>query len=357
VTDRRPLSRRQLLWATATIGAAASTGGGAAAVMSDAERASGTLTAGILELESVWGNAGGTDDPTHISISDPEGSEQITVDVSGNPSYVWFRTQCAQCTPGEEELEVRFGLDTDGDGNPDQWLDGFGGGQYRTLRAARELLGEGVLLGELAPDETWHLVVDWRTGTTPTAIDDAFDFGFYATQTRHVMNASRVAPAWECDVDCSTGGGTGDESDLPAISWVAFCGDGTFDPDFRPERSADERTLLLETDSYTVPDSVVEIAVKYGQYLDVFQYDGQTSITVGDPAAETFEHTGGNQYDGTDRNNTNFCAGSGGCKFEFPDTWECTGWGSSGDGGPPSNPGGGPPSSLDGPANPGGDPQ
>jgi hypothetical protein len=316
VSDRRSLSRREVLWATATIGAAASTGGGAAAVLSDTERTRSVVTAGILDLDSSWGNAADADDPTDISISAPSGRETITVSTSGNPSYVWFRTQCVQCTPDEEILQVRLGLDTDTDGTVDQWLEGFEGGGYLSLRAARDLLGDGVLLGDISPDETWHLVVDWRTETTTTTIDEQFRFGFHAAQTRHVMNAASVAPSWECTVVCN-----GEDTSTPSISWVAFCGDDGFEPSFTPALSDDEHTLLLDTENYTVPDSVGQIAIKYGQFMDVFQHTGQSSLTVGSSAGETFEHTGGNEYDGTDRDNANFCDGSAGCKYNFPG-WE-----------------------------------
>jgi hypothetical protein len=107
---------------------------------------------------------------------------------------------------------------------------------------------------------------------------------------------------------------------------VSFCGDPDFSTDFTPERSDDERTLLLDTSGYTVPNDVEKIAIKYGPYIDVFDYTGQESVEVGtDDAVATFEHDGGNEYVNADTGETvdwdskHFCNGLGGCKYEFPD--------------------------------------
>jgi hypothetical protein len=319
VTDDRFLSRRQLLWAAATVGAAASTGGGTAAVFKDSNRFEATLTAGTLDLTTSWSSGDGSD--SSFEVSSNEGSQRIDIALSGNPSYVWFGTKCKECTAVEEELSVRFGIDRDGS---IEWLDGFDGTAdgYLSLREARDRFVDGVLLGEFDPSSDAALLVEWTTAEGVTDEYSAtFEFDFYATQRRHVMDPSTVEPPWGCDRTCGA-----ETAGLPAISWVSFCGDPDFDREFTPERSDDERTLLLETDDYTVPDDVERIGVKYGTYIDVFEHTGQEAVEVGtDDAVATFEQTGGNEYTNVDTgedgdwDSSSFCNGLGGCKYEFPD--------------------------------------
>jgi hypothetical protein len=292
----------------ATVGAAASTGSGAAAVMTDSERLGSSLTAGMLDLDSSpsWGNTNSTDDSAPGSISGNEGREAVTLSVSGNPSYLWFRTQCKTCEPVEETLLVRFGVDTDADGTVDRWLQGFDGTDdgYLTLRAARERYGEGVLLGDLAPEEAWDLVVEWTTdGVVSTTLDAAFDFDFYATQTRHVGNTAAVAPDWDCpDVACEEGG-PGDPKD---ISWVAFCGSAPIDGDDVVFSLTDDGSTVVLED---VPESVDVLLLKYSTRLDVFDLtvdDGPYTVGEG----TTYEQDA-NSYPGTDpeRSNSEPCPG------------------------------------------------
>ena len=322
MSDRRPLSRRKLLLAVATTGAAASTGSGAAALMTDSERTKSVVTAGTLEIETIpsWENAGSgsTGTGTQIQLSGNEGQEHVRFQVSGNPSYVWFRTRCKQCKPIEEKLSVRFGLSVDGTVD---WFDDFE--NFVSLREARDRLGDGFRLGEFEPDTQKTLRIEWRTdGDVESETTVEFDFTFHAVQTRHVMNADSVAPPWECDVDCST-----TTESVPAISWVGFCGDDGFETDFTPQRSDDERTLLLDTDAYTIPESVETITIKYGQFIDTFDYAEQSEITVGtDDARDTFERVRGN-YQGTDLSDKNFCGDDPGRKYEFPDETGDGGWG------------------------------
>jgi len=318
VTDRRDLSRRKLLWAVATAGAAASAGSGTAAVMYDSEIVDSEMTAGMLDLDTdpSWAN----DSSFGAASKGDSGTETVTLSVSDNPSYLWFRTKCIQCDPVEEALFVRFGVDTDGDGDVERWLSD----DYLSLRKARERFGEGVNLDEIEPTETWEFVVEWEIRENvrdDTNVD--FDFDFYATQSRHVMNTDSVAPDWQCPSGC---GGTVDG--LSAISWVAFCSSSEFsrdDLDF--ERSDDKRTLMIKN----LPDRIDTILLKYGTKLDVFgtdgSQDGQLSLTVGDG---TSEYQDGNSYPGTEplRSNSIPCPDSYGCKYEFPDEkgpggWEC----------------------------------
>lgn len=325
MTDGRDLSRRKLLWAVATAGAAASTGSGTAAFMHDSEVVDSSVAAGVLDLETdpSWGNDSTTDPFGDGTASEGDsGSETVTLSVSNNPSYLWFRTRCAQCDPVEEALFVRFGVDTDSDGTVEQWLSD----DYLSLREARERFGEGVELGEIGATDTWEFVVEWelREGL-PEDTDVGFDFGFHAAQSRHVMNTDSVAPSWECPDDCDGTGDTGGEPDdgLAAISWVAFCsptkvvaGDIVF------TLSDDGRTLVFDS----LPDDIETILLKYGTSLDVFEAP-QSSVTVGDGTTYAQE---GNSYPETDptRSNSTPCPDSYGCKYEFSDSgdgqWECT---------------------------------
>jgi hypothetical protein len=318
VTDRRSLSRRKLLWAAATVGAAASTGSGAAAVLSDSEDGlRGDVTAGVVDLTTSpeWGNS---DSLGTISKRD-SGSKSIDISVTNNPAYVWFRTDCKQCEPIEESLYVRYGLDTDGDGTADQDLSGG----FVSLRDAREQFGEGFHLGTLSPDAEWTLIAEWKmqdhvqTSTLPLTFD------FYATQRRHVASPDgvRLPSHWDCG-DCEDPPETEKEDGL--ISWVAFCGSEVLETDFTPQRTQQNTlgdTLLLDTDAYTIPEFVDTIAIKYAQTIEVFDYTGQDSVTVDIQNGTTHDHLGGNTYKHTDRSSSNFCNGQAGCKYDFGQGW------------------------------------
>jgi hypothetical protein len=325
MTDRRSLSRRQILWATVTAGAAASVGSGTAAMFQDQERFQSAVDAGELDLEIPTSS---------FDISGNSGSKGLTVSVSGNPAYVWFRTQCKQCTTVEEKLSVRFRVARDED---IQYLTGFDGTEdgYLSLRDARERLGGGVQLpGKFDPDSEVDLVVEWTTSgsTVSEELRTQFDFGFYAAQTRHVMNSSKVTLPWDdCEVDCSSS-----TSDVSGISWVAFCGSSDFKNNFTPVRSENNRKLRLDTSEYTISTKVRTIAVKYGQQIDVFNVDELNgngwpdTVKVG--TGTTYERAEGNNYvtpDGDSWSNNEFCNVSSGCKYDFPDPdggeWECTG--------------------------------
>jgi len=321
VSDHRPLSRRKLLLAVATTGAAASTGSGAAAMFHDSETTTSAMTAGTLDLElGPWTSDSAGPSPFEdgtVSNGD-SGRERRELSISDNPGYLWFRTACAcdPATPVEEALFLRFGVDEDGDGTVDRWLTD----DHLSLREAREQFGEGVSIGELPATATWQFVVDWKVEENiadETTVE--FDFVFYATQSRHVMNVDSVAPDWECDCD-GTGGGEGGEESLPGISWVAFCASKPFsEGDVEFSRSEDERTLTLTS----VPDAVGTIALKYGPYLDVFTDLTESTFTVGTGGMYEAQ---GTQYPGTDptRSNSVPCPESYGCKYEFDEeTWEC----------------------------------
>jgi hypothetical protein len=322
VIDGRDLSRRKLLWAVATVGAAASAGSGTATFLHDSEVTESTMTAGMLDLDTdpSWGNDSATGPFGGGTASKGDsGRETVTLSVSDNPSYLWFRTRCAQCEPVEEALFVRFGVDTDTDGTVDQWLsDG-----YLSLREARERYGDGVNLGEIGATDTWEFVVEWELREAlPEDTAAGFDFGFYAAQSRHVMNTSDVAPDWACPGECDgTGDPGGGPDGLAAISWVAFCTPTPInEDDIQFTVSDDGRTLAFDS----LPDEVETILLKYGTSLDVFDAP-QSSVTVGDGTTYTQE---GTSYPGTDplRTNATPCPDSYGCKYEFSDdggSWEC----------------------------------
>ena len=322
MSDHRPLSRRKLLLAVATTGAAASTGSGAAAMFHDSETTTSAMTAGTLDLElGPWTSDSAGPSPFEdgtVSNGD-SGRERRELSISDNPGYLWFRTACAcdPATPVEEALFLRFGVDEDGDGTVDRWLTD----DHLSLREAREQFGEGVSIGELPATATWQFVVDWKVEENiadETTVE--FDFVFYATQSRHVMNVDSVAPDWECDCD-GTGGGEGGEESLPGISWVAFCAPESFSKDgVYFSRTDDERTLILEN----IPDSVHTVVIKYGTYLDVFDHTGQSSLTVG-TTKDTYDQRR-DAFPGTDptRSNGAPCPESYGCKYEFDEKmWEC----------------------------------
>ena len=324
MTDRRDLSRRKLLLAVATAGAAASTGSGTAALMHDSEAVSSSVAAGLLDLDTdpSWGNDAGTGPFGGGTASQGDsGRETVTLSVSDNPSYLWFRTRCATCTRAEEVLFVRFGTDTDGDGTVDQWLTD----DYLSLRDARERFGEGVNIGELDATETWEFVVEWELREAIQEDSDVgFDFGFYAAQSRHVMNTDSVAPNWECPDECDdTGDPGGDPSDsLSAISWVAFCSSTPVnEDDIQFTLNDNGRMLVFDT----LPVEIDAILLKYGTRLDVFDTP-QSSVTVGEGTTYTQQ---GNSFPETSptRSNATPCPGSYGCKYEFSDdgggSWEC----------------------------------
>lgn len=304
-----------------TVGAAASAGSGTAALLSDSESfGESTVTAGVVDLETdpSWGNDGSLG-----TISQGEsGSRTVEITLADNPSYVWFRTDCKQCTAVEDALYVRYGIDTDGDGESDLSItDG-----YITLGEARERYGTGYQLGTLDPSKTWTLIAEWELREPTESTDVSLSFDFYATQTRHVSDPGDISLPWSCE-GCngsSIGTPTTEES---VISWVSFCGDSVFEPDFTPVREG-THTLLLDTDAYTVGTEADTIVIKYGTTLEVFHRDGEwpSSLTVGQGDGEVFQQTG-NNYDRTSRTNSNFCDGEAGCKFEFDDggggEWEC----------------------------------
>lgn|GEM_PF-2360704 len=330
MTDPESFPRRKLLWTLTTIGAAASTGSGAAALLSDSETlGESAVTAGVVDLEAKpsWGN----DDSLGTISAGESGSRTVELTVSDNPSYIWFRTDCKQCLQVEDALYVRYGVDTDGDGQIDLPITGG----YISLAEARDRYGTGQFIGTLDPTETWTFVAEWEPRERAKSTDVPLSFDFYAAQTRHVSDPDNVALPRSWPETCSDCGGP--SIAVSGISWAAFCGESTFDTEFTPELDG-PRTLLLDA----VPDGVERIVLKYGQTMEVFtvaDIDG-SSITVGRGDGTTYQHEKGNTFGNTDLSNPNFCGGEAGCKYEFDeDNWECADEQESEDPGPPDDPG------------------
>lgn len=358
MTDRRSLSRRKLLWAAATVGAAASTGSGAAAVLSDSEQIGSEMTAGTLDLTAQWGN---TDSTTQTRIrtgesDDTDGQKRVVLTVGDNPAYVWVRIPCKDKekkkwgkgwsrdwgswkgkygadkhrnnrksddkhgrsadsdsfmndgdphSDGSDDILVRIGVD---DGDEVRWFTGDSGSAFVSPSEVYEQFNEGVYLGQLDPgsDNAWEFVIDWKAGgVLMKSAEIDLDFTFYATQSRHV-DPEMAKPDWDCDK--STGSG---------ISWVAFCASGEFDKGaIDLSLSDDERTLSLSG----VPDDVVDtVTIKHGTNLMVVTYSGQNSITVGDGDYSQVQ----SGFSGTNQSNPDPCPDSTTyCKYEFPDGWE-----------------------------------
>lgn len=358
MTDRRSLSRRKLLWAAATVGAAASTGSGAAAVLSDSEQVGSEMTAGTLDLTAQWGN---TDSTTQTRIrtdesDDTDGQKRVVLTVGDNPAHVWVRIPCKDKekkkkwgkgwsrdwgswegkyggdkhrknqknrnkydrtdisgsfmndgdshSDGYDDILVRIGVD---DGDEVEWFTGDGGSAFVSPSEVYEQFNEGVHLGQLDPgsDNAWEFVIDWKAGGVlmKTAEID-LDFTFYATQSRHV-EPEMAKPDWDCD-----------EATVSGISWVAFCASDEFDKDaIDLSLSDDERTLSLSG----VPDVVETVTIKHGTNLMVVTYSDQNSITVGDGDYSQVQ----SGFSGTNQSNPDPCPDSNTyCKYEFPDGWE-----------------------------------
>ncbi|MFC6988189.1 hypothetical protein ACFQJD_04700 [Haloplanus sp. GCM10025708] len=238
---------------------------------------------------------------------------------------------------------MRFGVDTDRDGVVDRWLDGFDGTDdgYRSLRVARERLGEGHLLGELSPDVTWDLVVEWTTGTVTSDLDVEFDFGFYATQTRHAMNSAAVTPDWSCPGRlCGT---STPPSSAGEISWIALSCPSEITPqDVTLDLSDDGGTVAVVGLSESI--TVETVLLKYGQRLDVFEgpvTEGQTFTTGEAAATYTQEKSAFPETNTTPpRSNSNPCPESYWIKYETDENrWFTGGDGSKNEGPSPNGTG------------------
>ena len=317
------LSRRQLLYAVAATGAAAGSGSGVAAMLTDTERVSSQFTVGTLDLDvdvrspSSWQHGAYTGS---LGINESE-TAVFELSVDSNPAYVWLVSPCPTCEPIESKLDVRLDLTVPG-ADTVTLFDG-------TLGAFRAAYGSGALLSTqaLASDgETWTVSFTW-TLTEPVADTDvAFGFEFRAVQQRHLGNPRTYDLGLPACAPCEDTGECGKD-----ISYVAFCSGEPIDP----ADVAFARQLCGDTDRYAtlevtaLPAHVDHVLLKYGTNLDVFAYDGEATpfrITTGGGQSDlvlaaTYEQDG-NEYpeSGTPpRSNSDPCPGTYSLKHEFQD--------------------------------------
>ncbi|WP_251344258.1 hypothetical protein [Haloplanus halophilus] len=375
MTDRRSLSRRHLLWGLTTIGAAATTGSGTAALLSDSARTDARMTAGALDLSASWGN---DDSITVESSADDGGERRITLTVDDNPAYLCFRTDCPD-TPTDPPRNDRGWTDDDwmergtarrtakrrnGTARNATGADGRDGGDPRSSLQPSTDRGNGRrnrtggndrvrdttladrLLVRYGIDRHDGSGVEWLSGYlslrearttygTGACIDgeigpdDTWEFVVQWKTDEVVTNSTDVEFDFEFyasqsrhvdpdsvdpDWEC---GPTGTQS---GISWVTLCSTSPFDPEAAnvdPTLSDDGLTVSFSN----LPDAVTTVVIKYGRKLDVVDSPTGTSITVGDDGATTYDQaTAG--FTGTDRTNPQPCPAAFGCKYEFPG-WEC----------------------------------
>jgi len=315
------LSRRQLLYAVAATGAAAGSGSGVAAMLTDTERVGSQFTVGTLDLDvdvrspSSWQHGAYTGS---LGINESE-TAVFELSVDSNPAYVWLVAPCQSCEPIESKLDVRLDLTIPG-ADTVTLFDG-------TLGAFRAAYGSGALLSTqaLASDgETWTVTFTW-TLTEPVADTDvAFGFEFRAVQQRHLGDPRAYDLGLPACAPCDETGDCGKD-----ISYVAFCSDEPIDP-------ADvtfARHLCGDTDRYAtlevtaLPAHVDRVLLKHGTTLDVFAYDGEAmpfGITTGGGQSDlvlvaTYGQDG-NEYPGSGtppRSNSDPCPGTYSHKHEF----------------------------------------
>ncbi|WP_049984806.1 signal peptidase I [Halobellus rufus] len=332
----RRLSRRGVLYGVVAAGAAATSGSGVAAFLTDEERVSASFTSGTLDLDvdvlrpTAWQDGPYT---ASIGVNETETAE-FELSVDSNPAYVWLLTPCPTCEPIEPNLDVRVELDRP-EGDPSVLFDG-------TLGSFRDEFATGGLLSPeaLPAEESWTVTVSW-TPRTPVDDDVAFDFEFRAVQARNLD-----APA-EFGFDRSECEGC--QSDSPTecgedISFVAFCGEDPIDEadvEFETRECGDSgRTATMDVTE--IPDHVDEVLLKYATNLDVFAYDGEStpfSVTTGGHSDDlslvaTYDQQDGEYPESGDppRRNSDPCPGKHWLK------WEADGGVETGQ---PGNPGGG----------------
>ncbi|MGQ4555648.1 hypothetical protein [Halobellus sp. GM3] len=332
-TPASGLSRRRVLYGIATAGAAAASGSGVAAVLTDAERTEATLAAGSLDLDvdvlspTSWKNDAYTGS---VGLHSTQTAE-FELSVDDNPAYVWLVSDCPACEAIEEKLRITVELRGDGSGATELFSDG-------TLRSFRERYGSGGLLSETAlptGGETWTVSFTWSlSDPVPNSADVDFGFRFYAVQERHLadpqsfdLNLDREA----CG-DCEDDNGGDEQPCGKEISYVAFCSDETLDSDdvsFERQACGDGGDLAT-LEITAIPDHVNAVLLKYGRNLDVFTYDAEDaspgfSVTTGGAnsdldLAATYEQTGGSEFPGSGpptRSNSDPCPGEYGYKHEF----------------------------------------
>ncbi|WP_158599366.1 twin-arginine translocation signal domain-containing protein [Halobellus sp. Atlit-38R] len=270
------LSRRKLLYGLAATGAAAGSGSGVAAMLTDTETTKAQFTTGSFDLDvdvlspAEWQNDSYT---ASLGLYQPE-TASFELAVDDNPAYVWLVAPCPTCTPTEEKIDVRVEL-ADHDGSTTVLFEG-------SLREFRAAYGSGGALStEALPDgdETWTVSFSWElTEVVDGDVGVDFGFEFRAVQERYLddpMAYDLGLP--ECD-GCDDGG---DENVAcgKGISFAAFCSEKSVtqsDVEFTRRTCGDtDRAATLEVT--TIPSHVDHVLLKHGTKLDVFAYDGEST--------------------------------------------------------------------------------
>jgi len=318
--SERRLSRRGLLYGVAAAGAAATSGSGVAALLTDEERASASFTTGALDLDvdvlqpTAWRDSAYT---ASIGVHETATAE-FALSIESNPAYVWLVSPCPTCEPIEQHLTIRLEVTRSGR-EPIVLFEG-------TLRAFRDSFASGGLLSTdaLTTGETWTVSLSW-TVLAPVDDDVAFDFDFRAVQARNL----ETPQAFEIErSDCGDCSGEQNGECGKDISYVAFCSDEEItqsDFSFETKECGDSgRMSTLEVTA--VPDHVDEILLKYATNLDVFEYDGEStpfSVTTGGSSedlslVDTYDQQG-NEYPASGdppRRNSDPCPEKYWVKFE-----------------------------------------
>ncbi|MFB6252836.1 MAG: hypothetical protein ABEI27_14335, partial [Halobellus sp.] len=216
------LSRRSILYAAAATGAAAASGSGVAALLTDTERVQTRLSAGTLDLDvSVLRPPSWTDGTsTGKLVLHEEQTATFELSVDTNPAFVWLVSPCSTCDDVESKIEAELEPTRPGAGTTTL----FSG----TLDAFREVYGRGGLLSTQAlagGTETWMVTFTWLLlEPLEDGVGDefSFEFEFRAIQERHLGDPEQFDLGLPACPDCESECGT-------SISFVAFCGDGSFE--------------------------------------------------------------------------------------------------------------------------------
>ncbi|SDY10315.1 hypothetical protein [Halobellus clavatus] len=329
------LSRRSVLYAAAATGAAAASGSGVAALLTDTEQVKTRLSAGTLDLDVAVLRPPSWTDGTYTGklVLHEEQTATFELSVDTNPAFVWLMSPCPTCDDVESKIEVELELTRPGSGTTTLFTG--------TLDAFREAYGRGGLLSTQAlagSTETWTVTFTWLlleplagdrpgrgrgTGRKAAAPDIGFEFEFRAIQERHLGDPEQFdlgLPACpDCEPECGT-----------SISFVAFCGDGSFEEtglSFETIECGGNYPTLTVTE---IPSGVDTVVLKYASYMDVFRYDGEETpfrVTTGGGDSDlgliaTHERESGNEHtaDGQPSRYPNDpCSGDNWVKYEFDD--------------------------------------
>ena len=204
------LSRRKLLYGLAATGAAAGSGTGVAAILTDTETTKAQFTTGSLDLDvdvltpAKWQSGSYT---APLGLYQPE-TASFELAVDDNSAYVWLVAPCPTCAPTEEKIDVTVELTDHADSSTALFE-----GSLREFRAAYG--SGGVLSTEALPggDETWTVSFTWElTEVVDGDVGTEFGFEFRAVQGRYLDDPLAYDLGLpECDgCDDGDGGGKGE---------------------------------------------------------------------------------------------------------------------------------------------------